>query len=362
MSSIDIIVPCYNYGKYLKQCVTSLLTQSFSNIRVLIINDASPDNTAIVAAELLRQDRRLSYIEHWTNKGHIDTYNEGIDWVSADYLLLLSADDYLMPGALQRTVDLMDAHPEMGLAFGNAFEMDEHGEQNLTNVLACPASERVLSGAEFISLSGARNLVPTPTAVVRAVLQKKLGGYRKELPHAGDMELWLRLAAYSSVGFISSAQAVYRRHASNMSLSYSGQFYLPDLEQRKAALDCFLNTCGDVLSDVSKLRRRMLSSLAIDAVGCASMVFNDGNFHLMNLLLAFAVQISPSSRFSRAWMKLACKRAMGRKAWQMLNPDRVLAKAAGEMPGMSVRPRLSPNTGKGEKTGDSLRLVEKENA
>jgi hypothetical protein len=324
MSSLDIIVPCYRYGRYLHECVTSLLTQSFRDIRVAIINDASPDHTAEVASDLVEQDSRVSYIEHSTNKGHIYTYNEGIEWVSSDYLLLLSADDYVLPGALQRAVAIMERYPEVGFTFGNAFEMDEQGRQTVTNCVGCPNGARVLSGLEFLSLSGVRNIVPTPTAVVRTALQKKVGGYRTELPHSGDMELWFRLAAHSSVGFIPVPQAVYRRHESNMSLSYTRQAYLPDLAQRKAALKYFFESCESLIPKPRQVRRKMLSSLAVDAVGCASTAFNNGNSELMNDLLTFALETSPSARFSPAWAKLACKRAVGLRVWQMLSSGRLV--------------------------------------
>src|SRR5437899_781807 len=98
MSSVDVVVPCYRYAHFLRECVESVLSQSGTNIRVLIIDDASPDNTSDVASELCRRDRRVTFLRHTTNKGHIRTYNEGIEWASADYLLILSADDYVLPG------------------------------------------------------------------------------------------------------------------------------------------------------------------------------------------------------------------------------------------------------------------------
>src|SRR5215475_2150920 len=123
MRSVDVIVPCYGYGHFLRQCVASVLTDSARNVRVLIIDDASPDNTAEIANDLVRQDHRITFARHKFNKGHIDTYNEGIDWASAHYMLILSADDYLLPGALDRAVRLMDAHPEVGFTFGNVIEL-----------------------------------------------------------------------------------------------------------------------------------------------------------------------------------------------------------------------------------------------
>src|ERR1017187_3370421 len=103
---------------------------------------------------------------------------------------------------------------------------------------------RILSGLEFIELSGSSNIVPAAAAVARTALQKRLGGYRPELPHSGDMEMWLRFAAHGSVGMFEAPQAVYRRHDGNMSVPYLSRSGLQDLVERKAAFDCFFETCG----------------------------------------------------------------------------------------------------------------------
>ena len=78
LARIDVFIPCYNYGRFLYQCVNSVLGQEGVDVRVLVIDDASPDNTAEVAAALAREDPRVTVIRHSSNKGHINTYNEGI--------------------------------------------------------------------------------------------------------------------------------------------------------------------------------------------------------------------------------------------------------------------------------------------
>jgi len=316
MSSVDVIVPCYRYGHFLRECVESVLTQSLKHVRVLILDDASPDNTSEVGAELVREDSRVTLVRHHVNKGHIATYNEGIDWVSADYMLLLSADDYLLPGALDRAAALLDAHPEVGFVFGRAVELDTGG----TIARNAGRSARVLTGVQFIELSGPRNIVPTPTAVVRTELQKRLGGYSFELPHSGDMEMWLRLAANASVGIIDALQAVYRRHADNMSHAYLTKDRIPDLEQRKAALDKFGQYCGNALKNDSQVHGRLLSLLSRDAIGYASAAFNDGDMDACCKLSAFALEICPGVEKSMPWIKLACKRRMGLDRWRALQP------------------------------------------
>jgi glycosyltransferase involved in cell wall biosynthesis len=318
MSSIDVIVPCYRYAHFLKECVESVLSQSGIRIRVLIIDDASPDNTADIAAILTRNDSRVTVRRHSSNKGHIATYNEGIEWASADYMLLLSADDYLLPGALSRAVALMEVHPEVGFTFGYAVELSEDGAARWNEVAPCQEGACTISGKEFILLSGARDIVRTPTAVVRTKLQHEVGGYRPELPHAGDMEMWLRLAAHAHVGFIASDQAVYRRHDTNMSLSYDLKHSLPDLTQRKAVFELFFEHCGYLLSEAQSLHSELLYRLSCDAVTKSSAAFNDGNMEVSEQIADLAIEIFPGVIRSAPWRKLILKRKMGLRVWRAL--------------------------------------------
>src|SRR5690242_2535363 len=120
MARVDVIVPCFNYGRFLQSCVETVLRQQTVDVRVLIIDDASSDNTPLVARQLASEDQRVVFRRHTVNRGNIATYNEGIDWADGDYLLLLSADDCLLPGALTRAVAILAAHPEVVMAYGPA--------------------------------------------------------------------------------------------------------------------------------------------------------------------------------------------------------------------------------------------------
>ncbi len=318
MATIDVIVPCYNYGPFLRECVESVLTQSFQAVRVLIIDDASTDATPMIAQGLALEDPRVSFIRHAENRGHIATYNEGIAWASADYMLLLSADDFLLPGSLTRAAALMDAHPAVGFVFGRCLQLypgdprpalpKEHGRH----------AWRILDGLEFIALNGARNDVATATAVVRTSLQKQLGGYSPDLPHAGDMEMWLRFALHGPVGYIETEQAAYRRHEQNMSQAINGQ--LPDLQQRKAALDRALRSLPQRRLEGTFLYDDLLKSFANDAVSLASEAFNRGNAAECKRILAFAVAMWPDIRDARQWRRVAWKQRFGPTLWSAMHP------------------------------------------
>jgi GT2 family glycosyltransferase len=320
VSSVDVVVPCYKYGCYLRQCVQSILSQTGVEVRVFIIDDASPDDSAVVGAELARLDRRVRFQRHPSNQGHIATYNEGIDWVSAEYMLLISADDYLLPGALERATSLMEQHQEVSFVFGRALELHPDGSKRpfLTGIAKYDdADVSVVPGLEFIEVSTCENRVPTPTAVVRTSLLKRLGGYRHELPHTADMELWLRLAAHGPVGIVGECQAVYRRHNANMSLAYS-RTLLPDFQQRKAALDWFLRTSGDRLPDAEGLRMRAFRQLSEESLFCAHKTFALGETTTSRKLAEFALRVDPGIRRSAQWVKLMVKQKLGHRLLGLL--------------------------------------------
>ncbi|MFJ5486999.1 glycosyltransferase family 2 protein, partial [Hansschlegelia beijingensis] len=236
MATVDIVIPCYRYGRFLEGCVRSILSQSMDDVRVLIIDDASPDDSADVARALAASDPRVEALIHEKNRGHIATYNEGIDWAESPFFLSLSADDYLAPFALERAATIMGDEPQVVMTFGACVNYFE-GEPPPDFAGATPDGNwRVWSGRDFIELHCARvrNLVPTPTAIVRTATQKAIGGYLPALPHAGDLEMWLRFAAYGAIAETQSPQAVYRIHGSNMSAGYY-KTIIRDYAQRRDA-------------------------------------------------------------------------------------------------------------------------------
>lgn len=303
MSTIDVLVPCYGYGRYLKACVESALSQIGPDVRVLIIDDASPDETPEVARRLAQLDARVSYVRHEMNRGHIATYNEGIDWASADYTLLLSADDWVLPGAFARAVAVMESDSSVGFVHGLAIAVyaDEvPAEPERPNF-----TWTIQNGEAFLHKCRLDNPVVTCTAVVRTALQKRIGGYRPELPHSGDLEMWMRFAAHGSVGQLNAIQGVYRRHARNMSIQYNLNPIL-DLQQRQAAIELFLQTAGKRLKNPSAVRHMLRRGLAEAAVSCAT-----SGHSYFDETMKFAESLDPTIKNTLGWRRQHLKRWLG---------------------------------------------------
>ncbi len=317
MARVDVIVPCYNYGRYLEGCVHSALSQDGVDVRVLVIDDASSDDTEAVGRRLAVVDTRIEYRRHAANKGHIATYNEGLEWAAGDYCLLLSADDMLTRGALGRAARLMDANPEVGLAYGDVIRTAD------PEFASVPSPEtydtEVTPGPAFIEAScrACNNLVETVTAVVRTSVQKAVGGYRKELPHAGDLEMWLRFAAVSAVGRVVAPQGFYRRHGTNMSHGYVGR---RDFDQVRGAFRHFFADFGDRVAGRERLEALVNRELAVQAFYAANEAFEAGDRRVCADLLAEAVALWPGVRSHRGWNRLRLKRAVGGRLWPYLRP------------------------------------------
>lgn len=325
MPCVDVIVPCYNYGRFLPQCINSVLSQEGVETRVLIIDDMSSDDTAIIGARLAANDPRVTFRRHKKNQGHISTYNEGVEWASAEYCLLLSADDYLLPGALIASVALMERDRAIAFCFGKTLQGDPQGVSMQVDPLRGKrkgSGNLILQGEEFIRMSGGSCLVSTPTAVVRTHLQRQVGGYRADLPVTADMELWLELATLGKVGFIDKFQAMYRRHEANMSATSNIDFMLPDLQYRRRTLDYFLGTCGSRLQNVEDARQFMYRDLARDAIGRARSAFNAGDMLKAGEISQFAVDVFPMIVRSWHWRKLSIMRLLGHGTWGRLRSIR----------------------------------------
>ena len=274
MSSVDVVIPCYNYARYLSSCVDSVLCQQDVEVRVLVIDDASSDDTPRVGRALAAADPRVEFRRHEVNAGHLATYNEGlIGWSTADYVVLLSADDLLVPGSLGRAVRIMETDPAIGMVYGRSLYFET--TPRTPRIPAGQPPHTRWSGVEWLEgrCRSGINVISSPEVVVRGSVQRAVGGYRPELPHAGDLEMWLRIAAVSDVAYVRRIpQACYRKHAASM-LRTNYRSRLADLLQRKGAFDCFFEH-HEHLADAGRLRDLANRALAREALWAAARAYD----------------------------------------------------------------------------------------
>jgi glycosyltransferase involved in cell wall biosynthesis len=313
VSRIDVVVPCYNYARFLPRCVESLLSQEGVDVRVLVIDDASSDATPEVGRALAAAHPRVEFRRHETNQGHIATYNEGLlGWATSEYSLLLSADDVAAPGAFRRAVGLMDAHPGMGMAYGRALVIEDDSDLPALPAGA-PVESRVLSGADFIAhcCEGAYCPVSTPTAIVRTAAQQDRGGYSADLPHSADLEMWLRFAVRGPIGVLRNVQAFYRWHQANMGAAYYNQV-LGDRREFMVAVERVIVGHAGRFPDARRWLDAVHARVAIQAARSANKSFDAGDDEACRAWQSLAREVWPGIVGTPLWWRSRVKQWLGR--------------------------------------------------
>lgn len=115
---VSVIIPCYNQANFLPEAVESVVNQNYKNWECIIVNDGSPDNTTFIAESLIQKypDKQIRLIQQ-VNQGLSCARNTGIKEARGEYTLPLDADDLIHPEMLQKTVSLLESHPEIAIAY-----------------------------------------------------------------------------------------------------------------------------------------------------------------------------------------------------------------------------------------------------
>lgn len=119
---VSVVIPAYNQAEFLAETVQSVLNQTYRNFEIIVVNDASTDNTDEVMAQL--SDPRLKYIVHEKNQRLSAARNTGINASRGEILFLLDADDLFHPEKLEAHVKFLGEHPEIGVSYNARFEMN----------------------------------------------------------------------------------------------------------------------------------------------------------------------------------------------------------------------------------------------
>jgi glycosyltransferase involved in cell wall biosynthesis len=208
---VTVYVPCRNYGRFLTQCVESVLTQLYTNWELILVDEASEDDTASIVENLhQRCPDRITVIRNPEPLGLQKLANRVLGMAKGKYTMRVDADDWLDEGALLLMVSKLEASPDAGLVYGNYFYTNAEGD-----VLGVERRHHL--GVEdrvgHLPPHGACTLFRT-----RAL--KAVGGYSEDIDAQDGWELWYKLV--TRVGAVSLDVPVfyYRQHDTSLSRDY----------------------------------------------------------------------------------------------------------------------------------------------
>ena len=330
-AKVSVVIPCYNYGSHLPAAVGSVLCQEGVDVEVIVVDDASTDDSVQVAEALASRDRRVRLLRHDQNQGPVATFNDGLAAATGEFLVRLDADDVLTPGSLARSAAVCRQFPGVGLVYGRPIHFDRDPPPMRRPSPSCT----VWSGRKWLEdrCSTGVNVITSPEAFLRMSVVLRVGGQR-QLAHTHDMEMWMRVASVSDVAYIRGAdQAWHREHPGSLSLQADDELGLTILRERRAAFDVlFAEPVPDAAVD-SQLATLARRTLAVEALGRAAYEYDRGRAPARDVapLVGFALETDPTVRSTSEWRALDARTMAGERwatnrPWLLLRPVRRVAR------------------------------------
>ncbi len=209
---VSVVVPAYNAEKYLDEAIRSVLSQTYSNWELIIVDDGSTDGTAALVKKYAAQDTRIAYF-YQTNQRMASARNAGIKQARGKYIAFLDADNLFLPKKLEVQV----AHLEANLGVGVSCAKILHFYGREPNVLYENKNESPLAEDQFRDLLH-RNSINVLSVLIRKECFEKYGAFKENWRACDEQYVWINLAA-NGVKFahLSEIAGLLRLHANEYS-------------------------------------------------------------------------------------------------------------------------------------------------
>lgn len=310
---LSITVLNYNYGHFLRDCLESILAQSYRDFEVIVIDDCSKDDSVRVVEPFL-QDPRVRLITHTQNAGFVGSLIEGAEASSSPYLTVISADDFVLsPTAFEQQMRLLEANPNTSFCHG-AWVILDTKTQAIIEVLPF-SKDHVWSGEdEFQQLCTNYYVLHTGT-IIRRTAYAAVGGYDTSRRYTIDCTMWAVLCGAGDVAYVAETLYGYRIHGSNMSHRPEALRATTDELIRMVDLGFASLPEGSVKSDLRLRRRARQKALA----NVSSMEVFAGRRLSGWLAHAYATRLHPrEALFQRLVVSMAAHTLLGARGLKWL--------------------------------------------
>lgn len=205
---VSVVMPIYNSEKYLAKAIDSILTQTYSNFELIIVDDGSTDQSGVIIKRY--NDSRIQIIRHKTNEGVSASRNEAAAAAKGSYIAMHDADDISLPGRFDKQVKYLEQNLDIGVLGSSLKAIDE--DDNFLYFINLLTNPDDLKLAEIFS-----NQIAQSSAMIRREIFKKSGGFNTQMTHAEDTDLWRRVSHYCQIANLKEPLCIYRVHPAGAS-------------------------------------------------------------------------------------------------------------------------------------------------
>ena len=218
---ISVVVPCYNYARFLSETLESLMQQTYTNWECIVVDDGSTDNTAEVCKVYSLQDSRIHYI-YQNNQGLSAARNAGIKAAKGTYIQLLDSDDIISGFKFEHQLRHFEQHPEADMVYSNYQLMDEDGSHrrgvestNWIDMRREPFREFLLHWEKGFT-------IPIHCYLFKKSCFERWGYFQPQLPTHEDLDIQLRFSLFgANYSMLNEVSAFYRLHKNSMARDYT---------------------------------------------------------------------------------------------------------------------------------------------
>jgi len=217
---LSICIPTYNRAGIIGRTIESALNQSYRNIEVIVVDNASTDDTENVVAQY--RDKRIRYVKNDRNLGLFGNFNRCIELSCGNYIHILHSDDTIDLNFSEKCMQFFILHPTVKLTTTSARSLDSEGIHNVQYFdrdMIFPAPDG------FKRLLGERSFIVCPSVIVHRDIYQEIGPYSLEFPYSSDFYQWLRISRKYDIGYVQDAWVNY--HLGEHSESYRLLFKSP---------------------------------------------------------------------------------------------------------------------------------------
>lgn len=276
---VSIVIPAYNHSGYLSQAIDSVLAQNYPNIELIVLDDGSTDNTI----QILGQYKDAFYWESHANMGQAKTLNKGWGIAKGDIFGYLSADDILLPGALDKLVQCLLSNQGAVLCYPD-FQLIDSESRVIRNVDAPDYS--------YYEMVTHLLCAPGPGALFLKQAYSQAGEWNPSLRRFPDFEYWLRLGREGGFIHLRENLAAFRIHNESFSFSETG---IEDSEEACRIIHSYYLEQKNIPDDVLDAKSIAISNSILLA---AQLHLRSGRYVLGLKRLFAATKASPCTVFS----------------------------------------------------------------
>lgn len=220
MPKVSVVLPNYNYARYLDERIQSILNQSYEDFELIIVDDASKDNSLEVI-EKYTQDKRVRTKFFGQNSGlPYKRWNDGYELATGKYVLFAGADDSCAPTFIETLVEKLDKNPSVGIAYAQSWEINSDGQRvrsfkQFTDDLDEKkwGSDYVNDGRDECRYMIVKNTIPNASAaLIRCDKFEEAGKFDESLELIADWILYLKLFLISDVAYVAEPLNYFRVH------------------------------------------------------------------------------------------------------------------------------------------------------